>query len=115
MKIPRKCHNYEAQHSRGTKGRRDEEQIKTTQTPCMKPKTTHKEIKEELQQRNCLRTVRRKTAGEVGGMGLKLVLLAGNIILNSAAAPNYKYMFSPHRGPQHCILLVGLIIRIPMI
>ena len=42
VKIPRKCHNHEAQTSRGTKTRRDEEQIRTPQTPHMKPQT-HKE------------------------------------------------------------------------
>ena len=33
------CHNHETQPSWGTKGRRDEEQIRTTQTPLMKPQT----------------------------------------------------------------------------
>ena len=32
-----KCHNHKAQGSRGTKRRREEEQIKTKQTPYMKP------------------------------------------------------------------------------
>ena len=31
VKIPRKCYNHEAQPSRGTKGRREEEEIRTTQ------------------------------------------------------------------------------------
>ena len=33
VEIPRNCYNQETQHSRGTKGRRDEEQIRTLQTP----------------------------------------------------------------------------------
>ena len=38
--IPRgRCHNHEAQPSRGIKGRRDEEHIRTTQTPYMKLQT----------------------------------------------------------------------------
>ena len=38
--------------------------------------------------------------GGVGGFGrLKLVLIARNLIFNSNAAPNYKHMFRPHRGP----------------
>ena len=78
----------------------------------------------ELQQRDRLRTVSRKTTGEewcvlvcvlVGGggggegggkgggceVGGKQVLLAQNLTLNSYAAPNYKYMFGPHRGPLY--------------
>ena len=39
MKIPRKCDNHEAQPFRGTKGRRDKEEIRTTQTPHMKSQT----------------------------------------------------------------------------
>ena len=39
VKIPRKCHNHEAQSSRGTKRRRDEEQLKTKQMRHMKPQT----------------------------------------------------------------------------
>ena len=42
MKIPRKCHYHEAHPSRGTKRRRDEEQIRTTQAPHIKPQT-HKQ------------------------------------------------------------------------
>ena len=34
----------------------------------------------------------------VGG-GDKLVLLAGNLALNSDAASKYKYMFGSHRDP----------------
>ena len=30
---------------------------------------------------------------------IKSVLLASNFAFNSDAAPNYKYMFGPHRGP----------------
>ena len=33
----------------------------------------------------------------VEGRGLKLVLLDRNLALNSDAAPNYKYVFSPRR------------------
>ena len=36
--MARKCHNHEVQSSRGTKGMRDEEQIRTTQTH-IKPQT----------------------------------------------------------------------------
>ena len=78
----------------------------------------------ELQQRNRLETVRRKTSGEcgVGGMflamagcvwvvvvggggggAIKIVLIARNLILNSDAAPNYKYMFGEHRGSFYLI------------
>ena len=39
MKIPRKCHNHEGQPCRDMKRRRDEEQIRTTQTRHMKPQT----------------------------------------------------------------------------
>ena len=39
-------HNNEAQPSRGTERSRDEEQIRTEQTPRMKPQT-HKERKKE--------------------------------------------------------------------
>ena len=31
--------------------------------------------------------------------GLKPVLLRRNLTLNSDAAPRYKYMYGPHRGP----------------
>ena len=37
--ILRKCHYRETQPSRGTKGREDEKQIRTSQTPHMKPRT----------------------------------------------------------------------------
>ena len=38
--------------------------------------------------------------GGGGGWGaLKQVLLAQNIAINSDAAPNYDYMFGPHRSP----------------
>ena len=47
--ILRKCNNHEAQPSRGTKSRKDEEQIITKQTPQIKPPMHHKD---ELQQRN---------------------------------------------------------------
>ena len=40
--VPRKCHNREAQSSRGTKRRRDEEQIMTKQTPHMKKRVREK-------------------------------------------------------------------------
>ena len=60
----RKCHNQEAQSSRGTKGRRDEEQISTPQTLHMKSQMD----KEALQQRDRLGTVSKKTTrNEVGG------------------------------------------------
>ena len=56
MTIPRKCHNHEARPSWGTKRRRYEEQIMTKQTPHTKS-LRHK----ELQQRDRLETVSRKT------------------------------------------------------
>ena len=37
--IPRKCHTQEIHTSRGTKGRRDEEQTRTAQKPHIKPQT----------------------------------------------------------------------------
>ena len=36
FKIPKKCHNHDAQPSRGTKGRRDKEQKMSKQTPQRK-------------------------------------------------------------------------------
>ena len=39
MKLPKKCHIHEKQTFRGSKRRRDEEQIRTTQTLHMKPQT----------------------------------------------------------------------------
>ena len=61
VKIHRKCHNYEAQPSRGTKRRTDKEHIKTTQTPHTKPQTH----KEELQQENRLRIVIMYATGSI--------------------------------------------------
>ena len=76
IKIPRKCHSHEAQPSRDTRRRRDEEQTMTIQTPNMKP-PTHT----ELQQRNRLGKVGRKTTGWGEGRGgVKLVILARNLI-----------------------------------
>ena len=43
-KIPRTCHNLEAQFSRGTIRKRDEEQITTRQTPHVKPQTYNHQI-----------------------------------------------------------------------
>ena len=63
-----------------------EEKIMTKQTPHMTP-PTHKT--KELQQRNRPGSVSRKSTA-----GLKPVLFSQNLILNSFAAPNYKYMFS---------------------
>ena len=36
---------------------------------------------------------------ERGGGVLKPVLFAGNLTHNYEAAPNYRYIFDPHRGP----------------
>ena len=47
--------------------------------------------KEELQQRNRLGTISRKTTGE-----LKPALFARNLTLNSHAAANYKYRIRPN-------------------
>ena len=60
---------------------------------------------EERQQRSCLGTDSRK----LGVVGLKPVLLALNLTLNSNVAPNYKYMFGPHWGPlTHLLNLILL-------
>ena len=61
-----KCHNHEAQHSRGTKRIRDEEQTMKKQTSSMKPPMQNKE---ELQQWNHLRTVSRKKKHYLSGAG----------------------------------------------
>ena len=42
VKIPRKFHNHEAQPSRGTQRWRDDEHMRTIQTPYMKPQTHKK-------------------------------------------------------------------------
>ena len=68
--IIRKCHNHEAQTSRGTKRRRDGEQIRSTkQPPYFKVQMDKQRI----------------TATEGVGAGLKPVFLARNINLNSDA------------------------------
>ena len=90
-KIPRKCNNQKAQPSRAINRRKDEEQIRTTQTPHMNHRRTKKE---KLQRKNHLGTISRKTT-----VGLKPVLLARKLTLNSDAALNYKKMFGPRRGP----------------
>ena len=73
----------------------DEKQKRTKQCHILKHRRTNRE---DLQLRNCLGTVSRKTIG----VGLKLVLLARNLTLKSDAVPNYKYMFSPIRShPPH--------------
>ena len=51
---PRECHSHEAQPSKCIKGRRDEEQIRTTQAPHTR---NHRCTNKELQQRNRLGTV----------------------------------------------------------
>ena len=90
----------------GTKKKRrnDEEQIRTTQRHICNPT--------EAQTKNCNRgialersvgiTLGREGAGMGVGQeckGLKPVLFARNLTFNSDAAPNYKYMVNPHRGP----------------
>ena len=62
----------------------------TKQTPYMKPAMQ----KKEQEERNCLGTVSSKTTG-----GLKQVLLARNLTLNSHVAPNYKHRLRLTRGP----------------
>ena len=62
VKITTKCHNRKVQLSRGIKRRRDE-QIKK-KMPHMKP-----HMYKELQQRNHLAMVRRKTSGGLEGEG----------------------------------------------
>ena len=59
-KLARKCHNHEAQPSRGTKRRRDEE--KNDKTNSTYETTDAQRKKKELQQRNRPETVCRKTA-----------------------------------------------------
>ena len=60
------------------------------QTAHVKPHTH----KEEQQQIKRLGTVSGKTTGG----GLKPVLIARNLTINSNAAPYYKYMFGPDMG-----------------
>ena len=55
--IPRKCRNHGAQPSQGIKRRKNKEQLRTKQTPHIKPHTH----KEELQKRNHLGMVSRTT------------------------------------------------------
>ena len=52
--------------------------------------------KKELQQRNLLGTINRKTT-----WGFKLVLLARNLALKSRTAPNYKYLIGPHKTTSY--------------
>ena len=72
MKIPWKCHNYEAQLSRGTKRRRDEEQIITKPTPHIYETT------DALTNKNCTtdtameRLVGKTTRGGYGGGGAQM-------------------------------------------
>ena len=57
VKIPRKRHNHGAHPSRGTKRRRDEEQIRTTQTSHMKTLLNFKEVlipTEDVRKVNCV-------------------------------------------------------------
>ena len=68
VKIPRKCHNHILQPSRSTKRRRDEEQIKTTQTQHMKPQT-HYETKKNCNRETALERSVGKLLGGVGGVG----------------------------------------------
>ena len=63
----------------------------TPQTPHMTSQTLHKE-KLQQQQRYRFGMTRRK----ITRLGLKLVLFARNLALNSDAVPNYKYMFGQH-------------------
>ena len=58
VKIFRKCHHHKDQPAQGSKRMRDEKQIRKQQTPHMKPQT---HIKKNLQQRNRLGTVSKKT------------------------------------------------------
>ena len=55
------------------------------------------QTKADMQQRNHLGTVSRKTSGEGFKLEweLKLVLLDLNFAINFDAAPNYKYVFDP--------------------
>ena len=92
---------------RGTKRMRDDEQIRIPQRSHIKSQTH----KEELQQMNNMGMASRKTTcGLVGvgvgvgvrvGWGLKILLLARNLALNSDAVPSYKYMSGQHKGPLH--------------
>ena len=76
--ITRKSYNHEAQPFQGSKRRRDEEHIRTTQTPqTHKQRTTTKETKRK-QRKNRLGT-------------------------DSVTAPNYKYRFGLHRSSLHLI------------
>ena len=95
VKIPRKCNNHEAQPSAGIRRRRDEGTITTKEMAHFNQKRNDKE---ELRQRNRLQAVSRKATG-----WLKSVLLARNVILNSDAALNYKYMFGLHYSETHIL------------
>ena len=85
LKITRKCHNHQAQPSRGTERSIDEER-----TNNHKPNITY-ETNQELQYSN-LWTVSRKTA-RGGGEGLKPVLIAQNLTVFDLS-PNYKKSWS---------------------
>ena len=91
-KIPRKCHNHEVQASRGTK-RRHEEHI----GPNKRHICNHRHTKKNCNNGTALERLVEKNNNK--NWGLKPVLLARNLTLNSASAPNYKYMFGSHRRP----------------
>ena len=59
----KKKHKPEAQSSRGTKGKRDEKQIRTSQMPHINRRRTNKE---ELKQRINSGTVSKRNANGVG-------------------------------------------------
>ena len=87
MKIPRKCHNHKAQPFQGIKRRRDEEQM-TEHEPRIES-LTHKE---EMQQRNCLETVSRKTILSRAGVGVNQLYLCKTSSLSHDASPKIKEM-----------------------
>ena len=91
----RKFHNREAQSSWDSKQGEMEDQLLTKTNAIYE--TTDAQTKDlELQQ-----TAFERTVGNLLGWcwGLEPVLIAWNLTFNYDAAPNYKYIFGPHRGP----------------
>ena len=98
VKTARKCHNNEAQPSRGTKRNRDEERTNND-----KPNATYETIHAQTA-KNCNLVTFELSAEKLLGMGsegLKPVLIARNLTLNSDLVPNYKD-FSTSSVKHHC-------------
>ena len=93
MKIPRECHNHEAQSSRGSKRIRNQKQTLTQETSHLVPQT-HEQRRVAIEEPPLNGQQKKKTTRE-----LKSVLFARNLALNSDATRNYKPIFGPHRAP----------------